>query len=921
MRLRLLGSPRLEVKGACARLGRRKSLALLAYLALTGQPHDRISLAVLFWPESERASALAALRQCLSEIKKRLGAAVLQADRYTVSLPAEPPFCVDVLEFRRRLASGLRDDDLAQLVKAADLYQGDFMADFVLPDTPEFDEWQRDQAESLRRELSQALAGAVQLLTASNRAEEALPYANRYAALEPGNETAQAQLLRLYIKTGQITAAVERYEQFSRRIESELGRPPTFTLDSLLPDSRLPDREAEAEEVAPAPATTGRRRAALPRPATPFAGRTSELAKLVTRLKQPGVPLLTIIGPGGAGKTRLALAAARQLETYFPDGVYFVSLEAVEDAAGLLAVIANTLAIAWDGHNNLEIQLMEQLQERHLLLVLDNFEQLTPHAAFLTRLLLAAPGVKFLVTSRIRLKLQEEWSLLLHGMAYPSSADDPAANSYEAVDFLQQCIRQNDPDYRPTRADLPYLVHICQLVEGLPLALELAAAWVKHLSYQEIIEALVRQPERLTAAWADPPDSRASLEAVCARSWQLLTPEERQCAQWLTLFRGSFDQEAAKAAGVSRPLLAALVDKSLLRRLSPETGSDDRFQMHAVIRRYIQRQLEADKPAATEARRRYARYYAAFLRERDGWLEDGRQATALNEIQRDIANIRAAWRWAAVDREEKATAAALSPLHRFYDMKGMFCQGVEDFELALTHWQKENDTGNPAIERLVGRLALRQGLLLHRLSDLDKAETLLLAGIARLSPHKPDSLYDIAIALQGLGKIAIERREWLTAREKYQESLTILQTLDRLFDVAQALSGLGRIASGLAEYEEAAHLYQESLALYQKLGAPLGVAVCLNNLSHIAEMAGNYRQAALWLQLSLTMAEKASSPWLKATALSNLAHIALLQKQPGKAKQYLKQSLTLRQRRKLPGLTVTRQVFEALREGNLKRAA
>lgn len=918
MRLSLFGSPRLEGNGASIRLGRRKSLALLAYLAVTGQPHDRAALTTLFWPESDRVSARAALRQCLAEINCRLTPALLHLDGQMVSLATDAPLWVDVIAFRHHLAAAQDGAEPDHLLAAADLYQTEFMTDFVLPDCLEFERWQRAQATLFKQEVRQALAEAARLLAAQQRSEEAIACAVRRANLDPLDEAAQAELLRLYLRDGQVATAAQHYEWFAAHLKAEVGRSPAWDLVALQPAERpFPNPSPVDENNAPDPlpgdhVTTPM---PLPRLLAPFAGRARELTEVVARMRQPDCALLSLLGPGGVGKTALALAVAHQLAPDFDQRVYFVPLAAVDDRKGLLTAVAQALDVTAAAANGPLAAIGARLQDVACLLVLDNFEQLADEAGMLTSLLQAAPGLKLLVTSRCRLKLHEEWPFPLYGLAYPAEPDAPGAETYEAVAFLAQAIRRHAPHFPITAAHTPDLVQICRLVEGLPLGLELAAAWVGRLTLPQIAALIAQQPQQLTAVWDNTPDRHSSLEQVCAHSWQMLDTAERQAAQWLTLFPDGFTSEGAAALGVPAPLLAALRDKSLVqpRAAMEENG---RFQMHEVIRRYVQSVTEFEGTTLSPAWRRYTHYYATFLQERDAWLQDNRQLVALAAIQAELVNVRAAWRQAATERDFEATSTALAPLYRFYRLKGLFRLGIDDFSLALTQWQTAPGAdchNTPMAEaRLIARLFIRLGLLQAHLAQLEPAENSLQAGLAWLSGQDQEMLYEKAVGLNGLARVAGQRRAWGAARQFYEESLAVFRALNASLEMAQSLSGLGHVACAQGLYDEAQRLDEESLAIYRQLGNTLGMAAALNNLSHVAEMAGNYPQAKLWLYDSLKVAQKASAHWLVAVAFSNLAHIASLQETHDEAKKYLAKSLHLRQQHLLPGIGKTRESIAAI---------
>ncbi len=916
MRLYLFGSPQLEGGGGIIRLGRRKSLALLAYLAVTGQPHDRAALTTLLWPEYGRVSARAALRQCLAEINNRLQPGLLQLEAQLISLPADAPLWVDVVAFRRALADGLSRPDLAQLRRAADLYQAEFMADFVLPDCLEFERWQRAQAALLKQAALQALDEAVRLLVAQQRIEEAIACAVRRASLDPLNEVAQADLLRLYLRDGQVVAATQHSKWFAGQMAVELGRSPTFDL-ALLAQGAGPSGGKEDKSVAASPQPSKKSAAPtrLPRLMTPFAGRARELAAVVARLKEPDCVLLSLLGPGGVGKTSLALAAAHQVAPDFAQRVYFVPLAAVYDKDGLLGAIADALAIPDNRQNDPIAAIGAALQGVNCLLVLDNFEQLAGQAGLLTDLLQAAPGLKLLVTSRVRLKLHEEWPFPLHGLAYPAEANEPEAATHEAVAFLTQAMRRHVPHFTVTAANLPDLVTISRLVAGLPLGLELAAAWAGSLPLAKIAELIEQQPRQLTAVWDNTPDRHSSLELVCEHSWQLLDEAEQQAAQWLTLFPDGFTPEGAVALGVTAPLLAALLDKSFVqpRAEMQETG---RFQMHEVIRRFVQNRIAVEGTSLSPAWRRYTHYYANFLQERDAWLQDNRQSAALADIQGELANVRTAWRQAATDRDAEATGQLLVPLYRFYWLKGLFRLGVDDFSQALRLWQSaptaEINVSSKAAARLIARLLIRLGLLQAHLAELDHAENSLQAGLARLAGQDREMMYEKGVGLNGLARVAVQRQAWGASRHFYEESLAIFGALDASLEMAQSLSGLGHVACAVGAYDEARRLDEQSLAIYRQLRNPLGIAAALNNLSHAAEMAGDYAQAACWLRQGLEIAAENSAHWLTAVAFSNLAHIACLRGAHDEARAYLLESLRVREQHFLPGGGEARQAIAAV---------
>ncbi|HZG67714.1 MAG TPA: AAA family ATPase, partial [Herpetosiphonaceae bacterium] len=430
----------------------------------------------------------------------------------------------------------------------------------------------------------------------------------------------------------------------------------------------------------------------LPVALTPFVGREGETAQLIAQLGDPACRLVTIMGPGGAGKTRLALEVAQRLlptnnhSSPFAMGVYFVPLGALasdEHLDGLLATaIAGAMGMPLSGPDAPVVQLCHYLREKAVLLVLDNFEHLQGGASFVVTLLQAAGHVKILTTSRERLNVRGEYVLLLNGLSYPAAPDRPASlDEHSAVQLFVRTAQAVDPDFAPTDESLPAITRICRLLDGLPLGIELAAPWTRLLSCAEIADEIERNLDFLAPAPHDLPARQQSLRAVFASSWSLLTAAEQQLLGRLAIFRGSFSREAAAAvAGASLPVLAALVDKSLVRRLT--TGSDGaaRYELSHVVRRYA-----AEQPAAGDATisaRHHAAYYLALLYDLTTNLRGPRQQDALRVISFEIDEIRAAWRWAATAGDTMAITRAADSLFHFYDMRSWFAEGAAAFGLA-----------------------------------------------------------------------------------------------------------------------------------------------------------------------------------------------------------------------------------------------
>jgi len=397
--LYFLGPPRLELDGVAVSLSYSKAVALLAYLSLARQPYTRQTLAALLWPDYDPASARSELRRMLWVLNKRLEPGWLELDRQMVSLPRQLDLWVDVDRFRELLALSSQHGHLASevcptclepLKEAVALVHGDFLAGFSLPDSPDFDTWQTFETESLRSELAGALERLVQLLSQQREAlgEQAITYARRWLALDPLHEPAHRQLMQLYAWSGQSTAALRQYQTCVQVLREELGVSPSeetialyeaIKANRLSPPPQIPVLESKATETQKlnrnSKVETHLERN-LPAQLTPFIGRQQEVTAACQLLTQdtPQVRLLTMTGTGGTGKTRLSLQVAAELQDYFADGVFFVSLACLNDPQLFVSTIARQLDVREGGSQPVLQILQSALQEKHLLLVLDNFE-------------------------------------------------------------------------------------------------------------------------------------------------------------------------------------------------------------------------------------------------------------------------------------------------------------------------------------------------------------------------------------------------------------------------------------------------------------------------------------------------------------------------------------------------------------------
>ena len=412
----------------------------------------------------------------------------------------------------------------------------------------------------------------------------------------------------------------------------------------------------------------------LPHQSTSFIGRETELSEIDALLADTTCRLLTLVGSGGIGKTRLALQAAANQLPQFADGVYFVSLTPIDSPDVIASAIASAIQLSFFGAKDPRTQVIDYLRDKHLLLLLDNFEHLLDGVDLLTAILESAPDVKLLVTSRERLNVREEWTLALRGLSFPNTSTDLTLEQYSAVQLFVARAHQIQASFS-LAVNREAVQRICQCAEGMPLALELAATWLRALSSDQIAGQMETNLSFLTTPLRNVPVRHRSLQAVFEQSWRLLTKDEKVVLMYLTVFRGGFDFEAAKqVAKATLSQLASLADKSLIR-----VDAGGRYDLHELLRQYVGEHLEASE-YADEVRAAHSSYYLNFVAQRDTDIKGKQQQAALHGIRIELDNVQAGLNWAINHQQfDLLTTPFLDCLVNFGEMDNRYV----DVQIAL----------------------------------------------------------------------------------------------------------------------------------------------------------------------------------------------------------------------------------------------
>ncbi len=831
LKLLVLGLPRVEIDDVPVTIHRRKATALLIYLGVTQHIHSRETLATLLWPDVEQARAYTYLRVVLLELNRSLGREWLEVDREMVGIRHDARVWLDFNAFHD-LVSGAQAP-VAQLEQAVQLYQGDFLEGFTLPDSPDFDEWQYFQRESARRELSEGLKQLVQTYTQRAEYPKAISHAKRWLALDFLNEAAHRELMQLYSWSGQRSAALRQHEECAAYLERELGIQPEAETEALFQAIQDDALSAPAAPAAPPVAVTLDQRAKEPIRFPALIGRERDQDEIVRLLRDPACRLVTLTGPGGVGKTRLAELAGATVASTYEHGVFFVSLAAASSTGAVIRAIGDALHLDPANRADLKTQIISWLATKHALVVLDDFEHRLDSALFAAEILQAAPQVTLLVTSMEKLGLEEEVIFQVRGLDYPTSRHpERSLLDYSAVRLFVQCAQQNCRDFDPEDGMLRDVGRICQIVDGNPLGIVLAAAWMDMLAPAEVVQELDHNLDVLAADRRDLPERHRSMRALFDSSWNLLDDHERAVLMRLAVFRGPFTRSAAeKVARASLKTLRGLVSKSLIQ---PAPGRSHYF-LHTLLHQYLDERLAASEEADA-VRAAHSAYYAGFLQHSLADLKGMKQAATLDAIELEFEDIRAAWGWAVEQRRYATINRALESLYLFAIMRGYWHE-VE----ALVRHARET-----LIFEVDGTPAEWHKLLTYFNRESPDACVQIEAAMKTAQAEK--SRAAVAHCYQELGWWALHSKEYDEARQFLESGVAEYHTLQDAFYEAMLLRGLALCYVFQGEFEQAIHFNRQSLDLNRSIGNRIGVAENLSMHGMLTLVRGNHESAAQWLQ-------------------------------------------------------------------------
>lgn len=869
--IRLLGSPTIYYKDTELELPTTKQFALLYYLIIQGNWVSREVIADLFW-ELDDEKSRSNLRVTLTKIRQEpdlnwLSFLKVEKNRLKMTLAS------DVSDFRKAIKS-------RQWIKAQELYRGPLLNGVKLNKAAQFSNWLELERENSHHQWRKAITAQASLWEREGLYDDASELIQTllkedYETYEEIEETV-LQLLRCADKSGEYESALHCYQNTKKRFEKEN----LFFSEHIekLAESLEKKRQQEiiiAEPILP--------KHTIPIQANSFVGRQMELDEISKMLEQPSCRLLTLKGLGGIGKTRLALQFSKSQAERFSDGVHFIFLAALQSTKNLAATILNTLKISVSVGQTPEACLKSSLQNKKILLTLDNFEHLLEGVSLLGELLECAPNLKLLVTSREPLNITWEQTFEVFGMRYPKKVKEENFAKYDAVRLFTRTAQLTDSHFQLEKENYSAVLDICRIVEGMPLGLELAASWLQLSSCQQVADLLAEDVALVESTLRDIPERHRNLDRVFEQSWQLLSELEQSVLSQLAIFRGGFDKEAVKVIINSQPItLLRLRQKSLVRRARGE-----QFDMHEVIRQGAEKKLKENDGKYQKVRSGHSKYYLSLFINNKNAIEAS-ELEIIKIIKANSDNIREAWNWAVYTLDIETLQSSLTPIHFFHMDQGRFQEAIELYNYAEKYISQHH-----AKSPIFPHLLERKSWCLNMLGDVQQSIAYSKESI-KLSKKLKD-IKGIIVSLYTFGVIEKGRGNDFQARAAWQEALDLAEEHDETVEALNIFSNLAVLEEREGNYKKAEANYRGALKASKQLGENPRYLMYLNNLATFLLNRERFDEAEILAKEGFSLSESINQSAMLPYFLLKLARVASFRKAYDEAWQLAQRGLILAQ--------------------------
>ena len=831
--VRLLSTPSIFLGEEKVEVPQGKTSALLYYLAYQADWVSREDFLYLFWPDTEERKARRNLRQLLSSIRQLPFTQTLETTEHSLRwlVPSDAQVFKDALEKK-------------QWARAVECYGGPLLAGFKLHKLPEFESWLELERSSLLSHYREAVFSLSERLELDGHYLQAADYMGQLHDFEPFDEHVLQHYLKLLAWGEKRYKALDIYERFTTTLALELDTEPSADMQTLIATIRSGDA-LETKSLKGAVSsndalTQAQKR--MPIPSTHFVGRETEIAQLIGLLHDPACRLLTLVAAGGMGKTRLAIEVAGRLKTNFANGICFVPFEAVSSPELMVTTVAEAINFTFLGQQDPKEQLLNYLKPKQMLLVADNLEHLTEGVSLLSELLDYAPDIVILATSRQTLNLHAEWLYDVTGM---SVAQTPSQTN-DAVNLFLQSAKKATGKFQLSEQNHDAVINICERVGGMPLAIELAASWLRVLTPQAIVDELGKGLEPLSGATRDMPERHHSIRTVFESSWQRLKPSEQTALKHLAVFQGGFNRETTeRVAQLSLPLLLSLSNKSFLRR--DDTG---RFTQHPLMWQFAREKADSDSEfdAVKES---HASYFATFLKAREEGHERLHAKTVRQEITLELPNILEAWHWIVENGREDFLEQALWSLREYYRGESRFYEGEALFSEAQKRLSKNS--------LMRARLLHTLGLFNNLIGTYDRGANLIQESLELSKKH--GSLWDEAHA-----RLTWALNQGWAGATSMEESVALYREAADLFrqagDVNQEARCLVNVAMRNRNPEERAGMLRRSAAVFRETEHYSGLTLALLDLADMtAHTLGDFEEAVSLFDEVLEIERKRDVPF------------------------------------------------------------